>query len=104
MHRFVYYLKQVDEKDIFQEDYNGLDYRVSKTDMTNIADISSAYINKEYDINNLLINKPKPVNNLDNFVKKINIENEEKILPQRRIANIKDPTLKKKGLKKKISE
>jgi len=45
-----------------------------------------------------------PINSLDNFVKKINIETEEKFLPKRRVANIKDPALKKKGVKKKILE
>ena len=93
----VYYLKQVDEKDIFQEDYTGLNMAISK------IDISNTHLDNN-DVDNLLINKPKSVNNLDNFVKKINIEQEEKIIPQRRIANIKDPSLKKKGLKKKISQ
>jgi hypothetical protein len=102
-HALVYYLKQLDEKDIFQEQYDGL---ISKFSTTDVLDISNSEVNEaniENDINSLLINKPQPVNNLDSFVKKINIKSEERILPQRRIANIKDPKLKKKGLKKKIS-
>ncbi len=74
----VYYLKQVDEKDIFQEDYTGLNMAISE------IDISNTNFDND-DVDNLLLNKPKPVNNLDNFVKKINIEQEEKIIPQRRI-------------------
>ena len=91
----IYYLKQEDEKDIFQSQYNNLNLN---NEPNNICDISN--LEKFDDIDNLLLNiKPKS-NNLDNFVKKINIKNTEKILPQIRIANIKDPILKKKGVKK----
>ena len=95
-HSIVYYLKQLDEKDILQSDYTNLNLKVTNP---MINDISNNY----EDINELLINKPQCINNLDNFVKKINVHIPDKILPQRRIANINDPALKKKGLKKKIS-
>ena len=94
----IYHLKQLDEKDILQADYNELDLDIVKT---NNIDISNSC---ENNVDNLLLNIPKPVNNLDNFVKKINIQIEDKILPQKRIANIKEPALKKKGEKKKISD
>ena len=102
----IYYLKQQDEKDIFQSQYDNL---ILNNDINNICDISNLenidnldndIDNLDNDIDNLLLNiKPKN-NNLDNFVKKINITNTEKILPQIKIANIKDPILKKKGVKK----
>jgi len=92
----IYYLKQEDEKDIFQSQYDNL---ILNNETNNICDISNLE-NFDDNIDNLLLNiKPKN-NNLDNFVKKINIKNTEKILPQIRIANIKDPILKKKGVKK----
>lgn len=93
----IYYLKNLDEKDIFQSDYNDLQFTSSMIE--NLTIDASLNINAD----NLLINNSEPINNLDNFVKKINIESEKKILPQKRVANIKDPVLKKKGVKKKIS-
>ena len=92
----VYYLKQLDEKDILQKDYT--DFKVTPS----IVQYLTGDLSNNLNIDNILINTPPPNNNLDNFVKKINVELEEKILPQKRIANIKDPALKTKGLKKKI--
>tara|TARA_Y100000389_G_C17469440_1_gene528946 strand:+ start:3030 stop:3539 length:510 start_codon:yes stop_codon:yes gene_type:complete len=96
----IYYLKQLDEKDIFQSDYDGLNIINEHCEQLDISDTNIKCENAD----NLLINTPTPTNSLDNFVKKINIETEEKFLPKRRIANIKDPALKKKGVKKKILE
>ena len=95
----IYYLKQTDAKDIYQQDYSDLTEKLSSnlfvdTDISTV-DFSSA--------DNLLINIPNPVNNLDNFVKKLNVNLEQQILPKKRVANLKDPVLKKKGVKKKIS-
>ena len=101
----IYYLKQLDEKDIYQEEYNDLitnTQDISCINLENIEDTERENIESE-DPNDLLINKPEPINNLDNFIKKINIKNEDKILPQRKVANINDPNLRAKGVKKKIS-
>jgi hypothetical protein len=95
----IYYLKQIDAKDIFQSDYENLN--LDQPNSSSLSDISN--LDNITDINDLLINKPAEINNLDNFVKKLNITIPNKILPQQRIANLKDPALKKKGLKKKIS-
>ena len=93
----IYYLKQLDEKDILQSDYTDFQFTKSiENDLTN--DLST-----NFNVDNLIINVPPNINNLDDFIKKINIAEEEKILPQRRVANIKDPALKKKGLKKEKS-
>lgn len=96
VHTIIYYFKQLDEKDILQSDYKDFDFIPS-------IDCHPVDISSNYNVDDLLVNNPPQVNNLDNFVKKININNEEKILPKRRVANIKDPELKNKGVKKKIS-
>jgi hypothetical protein len=88
----IYYFKRLDEKDILQTEYNDL---IDSTP----SDISMNICSK--DLDNLMINTPKPTNNLNNFVKKINVDVPTKILPQRRIVNTKDPSLKIKGVKKK---
>jgi hypothetical protein len=97
----IYYLKQLDEKDIYQEEYNNLT-------INKIQDISNVNVeNKDLDNedpDHLLINQPDPINNLDNFIKKINIKNEDKIIPQRKVANINDPNLKRKGVKKGVKK
>ena len=91
----VYYLKQIDTEDIYQEDYSDLSNNsINKLNL----DISGLDITEA---NNLLINIREPISNLDNFVKKLNINLEDKILPQKRVANIRDPALKTKGLVKK---
>ena len=89
----IYYFKQLDEKDIFQKEYYDL------TDKPVQYDISMNICQQNLD--NLLINTPEPVNNLDMFVKKINMNTQQKIIPQYKVANIKDPSLKIKGVKKK---
>lgn len=89
----IYYFKQLDEKDIFQTEYKDLSDNPIPTDISmNIC---------SQDLDNLLINNRNPTNNLDSFVKKINVDVQAKIPPQRKIANIKDPSLKTKGVKKK---
>jgi hypothetical protein len=93
-HTIIYYLKHLDEKDILQSDYEGLTIPICKIPLLK-TDIT--------EVNQLLINQPIEINNLDNFVKKLDSQPPEKILPKQRIVNIKDPALKKKGLKKKIS-
>ena len=94
----IYYLKQIDTEDIYQEDYSDLSNNsINKLNL----DISGLDITEA---NNLLINIREPISNLDNFVKKLNINLEDKILPQKRVANIKDPALKTKGLVKKSNK
>lgn len=95
----IYHLKHTDEKDILQSEYNDLNLHEK------LACIPET--DTEENINEILMKKPtssQQNNSLDTFVKKINIEPVEKILPQKKVANLKDSTLKKKGVKKKISE
>uniref|UniRef100_A0A6C0AZ96 Uncharacterized protein n=1 Tax=viral metagenome TaxID=1070528 RepID=A0A6C0AZ96_9ZZZZ len=93
----IYYLKQLDEKDILQSDYLDLNFDISINN--SLSSDSSSNFNPD----NLIINQPKKNNTLDTFIKKINVESIDKILPQQRIANITNPVLKTKGVKKKIS-
>lgn len=89
----IYYLKQLDEKDIIQSDYIDFNNDISNQHcLTN--DISS-----NFNVDELILNTPHAINSLDNFVKKINVKEKDKILPQKKITNIKDPMLKNKGLK-----
>ena len=88
----VYYLKQEDLKDIYQKDYEFLEKK------SNI-DLSSNNINNYQELDNanhLLVNKPSSTNNLDNFVKKLNVDLEPNFLPSKREINTKDPALKYK--------
>ena len=94
----IYYLKQLDEKDILQSHYADFNFDISINHCLN-NDLSD-----NFNVDNLIINEPKKKNTLDCFIKKINIESLDKILPQQRIANITNPVLKTKGVKKKISE
>ena len=91
----IYYLKQLDEKDILQSDYNGFNVE-SSVHYSQPSDLSS-----NFNADNLIFNIPHKNTGLDNFVKKINIDDEDKFVPQQRNINIKDPALKKKGGKKR---
>ena len=94
----IYYLKQLDEKDIIQEEY-GDNNAIESTDVSGDVDndVDNNNLNK---LDNILINNQQRTYNLNNFVKKIKIVEEPKILPQQKKINIKDPKFKKKGLHK----
>lgn len=96
--QIIYYFKQQDTKDIYQEEYNDLILQdLELHDNTN-TDLSSNHNNT---LDQLLLNNQEPLPSLDNFVKKINIEKEQKIIPTQKIANIEDPSFRTKGVKKK---
>ena len=97
----VYYLKQLDEKDILQSEYDNINQLdIDSETSTNINEIDiDTEISKK--VNEIIINKPKIINNIDNFIKKNNIIPTNKILPTKRIVNINDPILKTKGIKNK---
>lgn len=89
----IYYFKQQDTKDIYQEEY--LDLSLNKTNNNNIAsDIEIESIN-----NILITNKNEQVPTLETFVKKINIAPDNHIIPQKKNINIRDPKLRIKGVK-----
>ena len=99
----VHYFKQLDTKDIFQKDYDTLNVENLTQDISADFGFSDIPVTDFSNVNQLFANIPKKSNNLDNFVKKLNVNLEEKILPKKREANIKDPALKIKGVRKKIS-
>ena len=90
----IYGLKQIDTEDIYQKEYIDLNGCIKQGEvLQDLYDISAA--------NNLLANIRPLTSNLDGFVKKLTVNLQDKVLPQKRLANIKDPALKIKGLKKK---
>jgi len=105
----IKYYKMKDKNDILQEEYKEFDLKNDDTiydikdfknneiiDNKNIISEDSYFLKHELDIKN---NKKKY--NLDDFVIiKKNIE-PQIIIPIKRIANIKNPILKTKGLQKK---
>ena len=90
----IYYLKNLDQKDILQEEYLDLSFKENCLENENK--------NLEENLNNLMI-KPKEKANLNNFVKKINLDESEKIIPQKKKVNIKDAKFKTKGVKKNLN-
>ena len=106
----TYFLKQQDIKDFCQQEYIDLsfnkeintqdnDYLDNLADnIDNIIDHNRFHIDNS--VNDLLINKPSPPINLNNFVKKINIETTAQIIPIKKNINMKDPSLRIKGIKK----
>ena len=86
-----------DAKDILQEDYE--EYNViDNYDISN--NISNIISNNNHDIDNILLKEDKKTISLDNFVKVKNVTKRE-ILPNKREANLQEPHLRYKGVKKK---
>jgi hypothetical protein len=86
-----------DTKDILQEDYE--EYNViDNYDISN--NVSNNKSNSNYDIDNILLKEEKKIISLDNFVKVKNVTKRE-ILPNKREANLQEPHLRYKGVKKK---
>lgn len=92
--QIIYFFKQQDEKDLYQEEYLDLS-------LNDLKKCDKDFGENGENLDNLLINYPEQKPNLDNFVKKINIPQNDPIIPKRKVINIKDPTLKTKGVKKK---
>lgn len=90
--QLIYYFKQQDTKDIYQEEY--LDLSLNKTHYNQDNDIEIESIN-----NILISNKNEPPPSLEKFVKKVNIEPDNHIIPQKKNINIRDPKLRIKGVK-----
>ena len=97
----VHYFKILDRNDIIQEDYNnfnkGIDDEIKEDNEINE---STQFLKEENE--KLLMRSVKMSNNsLDNFIKiKMTKQPEELIIPQQKEINLKDPTLKIKGITK----
>ena len=92
-------IKQIieNENDDDDENENIKDGIIESTNLpTNIISNNNHYNNA----NSILFNKPNKINTLDNFVKKIHIENNKipENIPRKKKINLKDPLLKFKGI------
>lgn len=92
----IAYLKFLDTKDILQEEYEGM-----PSETLEVSDID-----EDVDPNNSLINPSylHKQNKIEDYIdlKKIsNVPNNETYLPERKELKLKDPQLKKKGIRKK---
>jgi hypothetical protein len=91
------YFKTLDNNDIIQNDYNLLNVNNNENDIIN----ENTLMKSQEDANNLLIRSINVKNSLDNFVikNKIKIKKNDMILPKQKNINLRDPILKKKGIK-----
>jgi hypothetical protein len=94
----VHYFKILDRNDIIQEDYNEFDDEIKED-----KEISETEQFLKEENEKLLMRSVKMSNHsLDNFIKiKMTKNIEELIIPQQKEINLKDPTLKIKGITKK---
>lgn len=97
----IHYFKSLDSNDIIQDDYKNLDDNEGINEIINQNEINIQNESKNTnieDINNTLIrsiNLPKP--SLNNFVKK-KVKANEIIIPQQKEINLKEPSLRIKGI------
>ena len=94
------YFKTLDNNDIIQNDYNLMNSDNINHNQSNIIS-ENILMKSQEDANNLLIRSININNSLDNFVikNKIKIKKNEIILPKQKNINLRDPGLKKKGIK-----
>lgn len=94
----ILYLKELDYKEILQEDYKDLSDNLI-TERENLKNNNK--FNQEKSDNLLYREQKKKINTIDNFVKHKNEEIVSYALPEKKDINLKDPKFKKKGLPKK---
>jgi len=92
-HTLIQYFENLDTNDILQKDYESIDNSILK-EYTEMEENPDELLFKEAPIKTLTLN---------NFVKK-NKSKEKIFVPERKDINLKDPILKRKGLKKKKNE
>jgi hypothetical protein len=109
--QLIYYFKQVDYKDFYQEEYTDLTTTKESEEPATINAVEPATTNaaeaeaidKEKEEEEDFIKKKRP-SNLKNFVKKTSHEHSKVVLPIIKDINENDPYLRTKGLKKIISK
>ena len=96
----INYFKTIDNNDLNQEEYKGLD---ETPDIINIPELKDNNLQTEEEANKLLMRSIKIIRPpLDNFVKRKSIKPQEQlILPKQKEINLNDPELKIKGINKK---
>ena len=85
------YFKFIDQKDIIQEEY---------TDISGAESIPNN-IHSYEEANELIMHKPQTVPTMDDYVTRSIPFKKNIVLPQQRKINLRDPSLKRKGIKKK---
>tara|TARA_Y100000816_G_scaffold134896_1_gene95311 strand:- start:199 stop:711 length:513 start_codon:yes stop_codon:yes gene_type:complete len=93
----IYHFKNIDKKDLIQEEYNNLTLSEKKNFLNN-----SNYLTESDEI--IKITKKDNNYNLDKFVKIKNSKNlkfEKNIIPNLKVLDLTNPDLKEKGVKKK---
>ena len=96
----INYFKTIDNNDLNQEEYKGLD---EIPDIINIPELQDNNLHTEEEANKLLMRSIKiTTQTLDNFVKRTSLKQKEKlILPKQKEINLNGPELKIKGINKK---
>lgn len=96
----INYFKTIDNNDLNQEEYKGLD---ETPNIISIPELKDNNLQTEEDANKLLMRSIKITTfPLDNFVKRKSTKVEEKlILPKQKEINLNGPELKIKGIDKK---
>lgn len=83
------YFKFIDKRDIIQKEYDMIEKNKIKNTNFNMKES-----------NNLIIKKPecKKLKITDQIPIKTNITTEKVVMPKKRVINLKDPSLKRKGI------
>ena len=108
----IKYFKMVDTSDIIQQQYLSSDNTVDSVKGENtliiVNDCTDSEIpntNKDIIINNVMMRKHTGVSTLDNFVvKQPNDSKETRFIPLITDIDLKEPSLKKKGVKEKVKK
>ena len=102
--QIIYYLKNLDHEEIIQQEYFDLSLKKNENLDKNLDEnlVKNLDENLDKNFNKLTINSNEK-SNLNNFVKKIKLKEDEKIIPQKKNVNIKDDKFKTKGVKKNLN-
>jgi hypothetical protein len=91
----IHYFKTIDKSDIIQSDYQDIN------DLSSIQDLDVSDIYSKEEADKLLMKTIQMPNTLDNFIqKKVTKPQKEMIIPKQKKINLKDPSLKLKGIPK----
>lgn len=91
----VAYLRFLDTKDILQEEYKGIPEQLDLSDDDVDGDPNNNLINPSY------LHKQNKIEDYIDVKKISNVPKNETYLPEKKNLKLKDPELKKKGIKKK---
>jgi hypothetical protein len=91
----IHYFKTIDKSDIIQSDYQDIN------DLSSIPELDVSDIHSKEEADKLLMKTIQMPNTLDYFIqKKVTKAEKEMIIPKQKKINLKDPSLKLKGIPK----